>query len=123
MKRIIPDTNVLLAIVEFKTDIFGELRRICDFPYKVYLLEAVLDELEKIKNTQHGKEQRTAKLVLQILKTKKLPLLQGRGYADTLLQQHSRAGDFVITQDVGLKRELTRPYLTIRQKKTLVLVR
>ncbi len=127
--QIIIDTNAWMAMAELKIDLFAELERYCDFPYKIEVLSGTIKELEKIVQEQPGKHKRNAKLALAILRAKKVPILEGDAGnnfdigVDNLLVEHSRKGDLVLTQDVVLKKRLVRPYLTLRQKKYVVMVR
>ncbi len=123
MKKIILDTNSLMAIAEFKVDLFSELERVCDFPFQMVVLQGTIDELYQIQKEQRGKYNRAARLALSILTAKQVPILPSQGNVDDLLAEYSRKGILVLTQDIGLKRRLTKPYLTIRQKKTILLVR
>jgi uncharacterized protein len=122
MKQIILDTNSLMAIDEFKLDIFSEIEKSCNFQYKLCTLSAVIEELEKIMVEQRGKYKLAAKLALKLLKSKNVFVIKTEGYADDLLAEYSKKGYLVLTQDVGLKKRLTKPYLTIRQKKKVVLI-
>ncbi len=124
MKRIIVDTNALMAIVQFKVDIFEELKPCCDFKYEVAILKGSIDELKKLAEKDRSKESRAAKLLLQLIKSKKLIIiLHPEGYVDDLLVDYSKRGFLVLTQDIGLKKRLTRPYLTLRQKKRVIMVK
>ena len=122
MKKVIIDTNALMAIGEFKVDVFSELENCCDFKYRLFVLGGTIDELKKITDEQRGKYKRAAKLALSLLKVKNVGVLNGNGNVDDLLVEHSIKGDLVLTQDIGLKRRLKKPYLTIRQKKKVVVV-
>lgn len=122
MKKIILDTNALMAVSEFKIDIFSELEKVCDFQFKIYVLSGVVDELKRIVIEQRGKFSRGAKLALSLLMAKKVKLIKEDGFVDDLLVKHSKKGDLVLTQDIILKRRLKKPYLTIRQKKRIVVV-
>jgi rRNA-processing protein FCF1 len=121
MKKIILDTNALMAISEFKLDLFSELEKCCDFNYKIFVLSGTLDELQKIMEEQRGKYKRAAKLALQLLKAKKIPTIVSKGKVDDVLVAMSKK-DLVLTQDIGLKRRLHKPYLTIRQRKYVIFV-
>lgn len=121
-RTIIIDTNTLMAIAELKISIFAELERICDFPYTIAVLQGTLDELEKIQLEQSLKYKRATRLVLALLKSQQVKVILERGNVDNLLVQHSRQGDLVLTLDQELKRNLTKPYLTIRQKKKIILI-
>lgn len=122
MKQVIIDTNAWMAITEFKLDIFAALERDCDFSYKAATLQAVIDELHKIVSEQRSRFRQAALLALGIIETKKIKVLPELGNVDDLLVEHSRKGDLVLTQDAALKKRLKRPYLTIRQKKRIMMV-
>ena len=121
--KIIIDTNALMAIIEFKMDILNELERVCDFPYTVFILQGTIDELEKIIREQRGKFKQAARLVLSILGSQHISVIQKKGNVDDLLAEYSQGGALVLTQDIELKRRLTKPYLIIRQKKKIMMVR
>lgn len=123
MKKIILDTNALMAIAEFKIDIFSELERICDFTYDLYVLEGTIKELKKIMEEQRQKFKRAAKLALAIVKAKGIKKIASSNYVDDVLVELSKKGDLILTQDIELKKRLTKPYLTIRQKKRVVLMK
>lgn len=123
MKKIFLDTNALMAIEEFKLDIFLELFKCCNFPFKPVVLQGTLDELKKIGQEQRGKYKQAAKLALGIVKAKKVQVLESKGDVDDVLVEKSEQGNLVLTQDIILKRRLTKPYLTIRQKKKIVMVK
>lgn len=103
-------------------DIFSQLEQCCDFPYTITVLEETIHELEEIIQKQRGKYKLAAKLALSIIAAKQIPILKEIGSADELLIQHSDKGDLVLTQDIELKKRLTKPYLTIRQKKKIVVI-
>ena len=120
MKKIILDTNALLAIGQFKIDLFEELDRICLFKFKIYILDKSIDELNKIIKEQGGKDKAAAKLALGIVKN--LDVLEtGTGKVDDLLIKRSDMGDYVITQDKELKKKI-KHLITIRKKKCLMFV-
>ena len=122
MKKIIIDTNVLMAIAEFKIDIFSELKEVCDFKYNLFVCSGTIDELNKIITGQKTKYKRAAQLALAILKAKKIKTIKSIGDVDDRLVELSARGYLILTQDIGLKRRLTKPYLTIRQKKRIVII-
>lgn len=122
MKKVILDTNAVMDMVEFKIDLFTELQRILDIPYQVCILEGTIKELEQIIQGQRMRFARAAKMGLAILKSKKIKILPGEGKVDDILVHYSQQGALVLTQDRELKRRLSRPFLTIRQKKVVVMV-
>jgi len=122
MKKIIIDTNALMAIGELKIDLFTEIDSICHFKYKLYVLQGSIDELKMIMKDQRGKFKRSAALALSLLKAKKVDILPSEGDVDDVLAVLSHQGALVLTQDRQLKRRLMKPYLTIRQKKKVVMI-
>ena len=123
MKQIILDTNTIMALSQMKIDLFEELKRVIDFPYALCVLDKTLDELEKIRKSSNGKDGQAAKLGLSIVKAKGIIILKaGSGYVDDELVKFSNGGAIIVTQDKELKFRLKKPYLTIRQKKTVVMV-
>ena len=127
LKKVFLDTNALMAISEFKLDIFTETMRVMDFKFQFYVLSGTIEELEKIVLEQRGRFKVAAKLALLLLKKRvtegTIKVLQSEGYVDDILIEKSRSGGLVLTQDMALKRKLQKPYLTIRQKKKVVLVK
>ena len=87
-------------------------------------MEGTIGELKNIQEEQRGKYKRLAKLALDIIKAKKVKVFpHSAGEVDDLLMDYSLAGYLVLTQDLALKRRLARPYLTIRQKKRIIMMR
>ena len=121
VKLVIIDTNAIMAIAQFKIDVFSELDTIMDVPYTICVLDETIQELKKIMAT--GKNRPAAKLGLALLRAKKVTVLPERVYVDDLLAARSQQGDLILTQDILLKKRLQRPYLTIRQRKRIILVR
>jgi len=124
MKKIIADTNIWMAVGELKIDIFTELERCCDFPFRLVVLEGTLRELEKIQEEQRSRFKRAAKLALDIIKAKKIEVFpHSVGDVDDLLVDYSHGGFLVLTQDILLKKRLKRPYLTIKQSKLIIMIK
>ncbi len=114
MRKIVLDTNFLINCAKFKIDFFSEIERICTFTYKLSVTEATLNELDRLKPKQ-------LKLIKALLsKVDKIP--SENNYADTQLIQLSKEGAIIATQDQLLKKQLTKPYIIIRQKKYLNLI-
>ncbi|MBI4983627.1 hypothetical protein HZC32_03210 [Candidatus Woesearchaeota archaeon] len=124
MRKVIIDTNALMAAVEFKLEVFSELAKCCDFKFKTAVLEGTVEELKKIITEQGGKHKAAAKLALAMLQAKDVEVLTSKkNNVDDSLVDYSRNGYLVLTQDLELKRRLTKPYLTIRQRKKIIWVR
>ena len=122
MRRIIIDTNAWMAITEFKLDLFAALERDCDFPYQAAVLQGTIDELRKIVSEQRAKFRQAALLALGRIAAKKVEIIPEQGNVDDWLVKHSKKGDLVLTQDAALKKLLKKPYLTIRQRKRIIVM-
>ena len=122
MKCLIIDTNAWMAIAEFKLDIFAALERDLDFSYKVYVLQGTINELRQIASEQKGKFRQAALLAIGIIEVKKIAVIPELEDVDKKLAEHSRKGDLILTQDIALKKNLKKPYLTIRQKRRILMV-
>lgn len=118
-KRIILDTNFLLAISQFNIDVFSELERLCDFPYTVNALDKTLDELNQIVKTQGGRNKLAAKLALAIVKDRVKVIKTKEGYVDDILVKLADNDTLIATQDRELKKRVKTRIITIKQKKYL----
>lgn len=125
MKHIIADTNFLLIPAQFKIDVFSEISRICDFTYKIYVVDKTIDEIEGIAAGK-GKDAMAARLGLQLLKAKDVGIIKTKKdkNADDLIVDIAKKGDIVATQDIELKRRVKKKgagIITMRQKRHLIL--
>jgi len=118
-KRIILDTNFLLAIGQFNVDIFSELERICDFPYTVNVLDKTIDELNKIIKTPGKKNKAEAKLALAIIKDRVKVLKSEGSFVDDILVSLADKNTIIATQDKELKKRIKTRIITMKQKKYL----
>src|SRR3989344_7261709 len=100
MRKIILDTNVLIS--RHKIDIFSEISRICDFNYKICIIDKTLDELKRKKE---------GKLAIELLKFKNVDIIKTskEGIVDNLIMQ-------LAEKDKDIK------IITIRQNKYLEFV-
>lgn len=112
MEKIILDTDFLLIGLKNRVDIFGELKRICDFNYEVFVLDKTIDEL---------KGKKMEKLALDFIEAKlKIYNTPRNKKVDDLLLDMDNI--IVCTQDKELKEKLKKRktrIITIRQKKYL----
>ncbi|MDD5132839.1 MAG: hypothetical protein PHD81_04135 [Candidatus Nanoarchaeia archaeon] len=116
MKIIILDTSFLLDCIKFKIDFISEFERICNFNYKLAVIDQTLNELKDKKNSKLA-----LKLVekFEIIKTKKDNIV------DNLILDTVDENYVVATEDQALKRRLKEKNIqtiTIRQKHFLILV-
>ena len=123
MNRIILDTNFTMIPAQFKLDIFSEIERICQFKYKIYVLDKTIDELKKIIKEQKGKHKRSASLALQLLKSKNVSIIITKEdkLVDVILVKIAKKSGYMATQDIGLKKRLKNKcnVISMRQKKFL----
>ena len=105
--KIILDTNFLMAVPQFKIDIFSEIERIADFKYELFILDKTIDELNDIMKIQKGKHKLAASLALQIAKTNGIREIKtGDGKTDDLIVECAGKGVLIATQDKELKRRV-----------------
>jgi hypothetical protein len=120
MKALV-DTNMLLAIAQFKVDVLGELRKL---GYAPVVLSCVKGEIEKISKGK-GKDARAAKTALILLERKKAEVAEKEGPTDrALLEVAKEKGWAVATNDLALIKRLKAaeiPVIRLRQRKLLVL--
>jgi len=111
VKKIIIDTNFLLIPYQFKVDIFSEIKRICDFKYRLCIIDKTLEEMKKIIATQKEKHRRAAVLGVMLLGQKnvyKIRAKKGKSVDESILEIacKDKKGYVVATQDAELKRKL-----------------
>ena len=68
MKSIILDTNFIIEVLKNKIDLKGELSKICNFTFKIFVLDRIKNELDNIIEKQGGKNKELAKLALSYIK-------------------------------------------------------
>lgn len=124
-KKIVLDTNFLLIPGQFGVDIFTELQKVCDFSYKVYIMETTLDELQNILDKGSGKAKQAAKLALDIIKAKDINIMSSDvGYVDRAILDIVDDDTIVATMDSELREKLKKKgvrLITLRQKKYLII--
>lgn len=122
-KILILDTNVLMAVSQFKIDLFSEIEHFSDYPYQLKVLDKTIEELNKIAIEQKGKAVLAAKLALELVNKKKIGILPTKaGLTDDFLLEYSQKGAVIITQDKELKKRIKEAggeALTIRQKRKI----
>ncbi len=125
MKRIILDTNFLMAVSQFKVDIFSEIERIAEFKYEICIIDKTANELKSIMENGSGNEKTAAKLALSLIRIKGIKKIKTEeGIVDDLILKIADKDTIVATQDMELKRRLKEkdvPLIFLRQKKYLVL--
>ena len=110
---VILDTNILIYSAFEPFDIAHQLKRVGFVNIKVP--KGVIDELERISKMRTGKEQRFAKLALEI--AKRFEVLgdhaQGAQVDDQLVQMAKSRGYIVATSDSRLRRRLRKEGVSV----------
>ena len=128
MKKILLDTNFLMACKQFKVDIFTQIDNIAHFKYELFILDKTLDELKKIVEEQKGKDKDAAKVALKLIAIKNIGVIKTEesGETDEIILKTASKDDFIVaTQDKDLKRRLINQgasVIILRQKKTLAII-
>ena len=123
--KIILDTNFLLLPANLKVDIFEEIEKIMDEKHELVTIEPVLRELRGLARGK-GKDAVAAKVGLQLLKKKKVKVLDtGEWDADkAILKIAEKENTIVCTLDADLRKKILkigRKIIYLRAKKHLVL--
>lgn len=117
-RKIMLDTNFLVAPFQFSVDIFGELEEMYPFA-DVYTLESAVEEARSIEGGKFRD------LVPELLEKKDVEIVEAEGSSgvDDLLVDASRRF-IVATNDKELKRRIRdrdRPVIILRSKSHLEL--
>ncbi len=115
------DTNFLLAVGQFRLDVFSELRNFGKL--ELYTLDLIVKELEKISEGR-GRDSRHAKLALLLIGKKNVKVLKTENRnTDSEIERVASEKDMTVcTQDRALIRKLKArkaDVIIIRQKKYL----
>lgn len=113
MKAIVLDTNFLVYCVKFRIDLFSEIQRICNFKYKICILDSTIKELEKIKPKELSLIKKYIEKI-EVINAKKENV-------DEELIDLSKKDCIIATQDLALKKQLKEAVIIIRQKRYLEL--
>ena len=123
MRKIILDTNFLMIPYKFRVDIFSEINRICNFNYKLFIIDKTINELKKIIQNQPVKERKGAELALKMIGLKKIESITSEAWdVDSAILEIADKNIVVATQDIFLKRQVIQKgasVIWLRQKKYL----
>jgi len=128
MKKILLDTNFLLAVYQFKVDIFTQIDKISTFQYKIFILDKTIEELKNVVEKQKGKNREAAQIALKLIAIKNIEIIKTKGNKitdDAILDIAAKEDYIVATQDKDLKRRLIHhnvKVIVLRQKKILAIV-
>lgn len=122
--KVIIDTNLLIYSAERRIDLFEAVKERFG-SVEILIPNLVLDELKDLKeNAKKGSDKSAAKLVMDILKTKKFKILKLKGEnADNSILEYSKNKDVVIiTLDYRFQNKLKKEnikYSFLNSKKKL----
>ncbi|MBT3985100.1 hypothetical protein HOD38_00500 [archaeon] len=124
MKKILLDTNFLMAIYQFKIDIFEETKNALMENVEFFIIDKTKNELEKLIKTSKLSDSQAAKFALKVLEKKPIKIIKTaeNTYVDDLILEQK--GYIVATVDKELKQKLKKEkiqILTIKQKKYIIL--
>ncbi len=122
--KVILDSNALFIPLEFKIDIFEELRRLLNRNVEFVLLSSVKHELELLAAQDSPKNRRQANFALRLAEKCRLVAVEDCGEAtdDVIVRVAKNWGAPVFTNDKVLKRRLrdiSVPVIYLRQKTRL----
>ena len=114
MRKVILDTNFLLAPVQFKADVYS-------LEGEMFTLESCISELEKMskERTKRGSQARVA---LDMAGKNGVKLIRARTNADKTLIEYANKGYIIATNDKGLIEQLKNfghNVIRLKQKKIL----
>ncbi|HLD84120.1 MAG TPA: PIN domain-containing protein [archaeon] len=116
--KILLDTNFLMAVVQFKADIFAELAG-----NELFTLSSCISELEKLGNGKK-KDAAAARVALELLKNRGVKIIEAYGNTDFGLVQEAKKGYAVATNDAVLIKKLKEScikVLRLKQKKRILI--
>lgn len=123
IRKIVLDTNFLMIPGLEGVDIFSEIERICDFPYRLYIIDKTVSELYNIIEKQKGKHKAAAKLALSLIKSKDLNIMTLKSARDVDNLLLSLKDECIIaTQDKELKKKIGKNLIVLRSKHCLKLL-
>lgn len=123
--RIIVDSNALFVPLQFKIDIFEELKRLLNRNFELVLISPVREELEKLAERGSPKTRKTASYVLKLAEEKCVYYRMDQSFKvadEAIIQLAKKWGCLVFTNDRELKRRLRNinvPVIYVRQKSRL----
>ncbi|HSV49304.1 MAG TPA: hypothetical protein VLH35_03230 [Candidatus Acidoferrales bacterium] len=122
--KVILDSNAFFVPLEFKMDIFEELRRLLNRNIEFVLLSSVKHELEMLASGDEPKLRRQASFALRLAEKCKFVAVQDCGEVtdDIILRISKSWSSPVFTNDRILRqrlRDISVPVIYLRQKSRL----
>lgn len=124
--KVILDSNALFVPLQFKIDIFEELKKLLNMKFELILLSPIRRELEKLAENGSPKMQRNASYALKMAEKCKLVELDekidGSSPDDVIVRVAREWKSLVFTNDRELRKRLRNinvPVIYVRQKSRL----
>jgi len=122
--KVILDSNAFFVPLEFKMDIFDEVRRLVNRNVEFVLLSSVKRELEILASDASPKVKREAFFALKLTEKCKFVAIEGKGEeTDDVIVRIAKSWKApVFTNDRALKlrlRDISVPVIYLRQKSRL----
>ena len=104
--KVVLDTNMLLAIAQFKTDVFGLVKERLGSKVEFFAPKAVFRELEKIAE-QGEKKQKDVNVVRKAIEVNKVKEIEaGERNADNALLGLAEKGFLIASNDRKLRKKI-----------------
>jgi len=123
--KIILDSNALFIPLQFKIDIFEELRTLLNVNLEFILLSPILDELKLLAEKRSPKMRKNASYALKLVEKCKLVNVD-KGFLgspdDAIIEAARKGNCAVFTNDRELRKRLRNinvPVIYVRQKSRL----
>jgi len=120
------DSNILMTLVQFKVDIFEQIRGLVEGRVEFVVLKPVYEELKRIAEEGKPKARMQASLALKLCRERckivNLELGEGESVDDFMLRVSKEWKCPVATNDRELRRRLRKaggPVIYLRQKSFL----
>lgn len=107
-RKVVLDTNFLLAPHQFKIDVFREMDGLLEFPHTYVVPTGVKKELEKLAGGR-GEEGAAARLGLKILRARGCAEVESRGNVDNWIRKYAKKENAIVaTNDRELRNKLKK---------------
>ncbi len=122
--KVILDTNFLLIPASLGVDVFSQIKEI-EPKAELFIIDKTIDELEKIRSRQKGRNKKSAEIALQMINKFRIKILKTTTFknVDEIIEEKAEKGYAIATQDMALKRKLKNKakLIFLRQKKHVVI--
>ena len=121
--KVVFDTNMLLAITQFKTDVVGQVKELLGQNAKLFVTGNVMKELEVIAS-ERIKQEKDIKIIKEILEKNGVNTVEVAGNTDDGLLELAGRDFLVATNDKALRKRIKsigRKIIYLRKKKLIEL--